>query len=161
MPEVRIRFIRGTHWDSKVIEYCTRSWCSHVEAIENGFCTYGAMLDGGVKARQFSDKTYASVSKFEVWNIPCTQDQVDKFWKFLLDQNGKPYDWRAIVSFGLGERDWQEPDSWFCSELQVAAGLAAGFWSIPSETHIDRIDPGSAYLLFTTLPGANKLGASI
>lgn len=43
---------------------------------------------------------------------------------FALTQVGKPYDWTALVSLVL-QRDWQEPDSWFCSEL-VEATLSNG-----------------------------------
>ncbi len=159
MAEIQIRFIRGTALDSKLIEYRTRAWCSHVEAVDTHVdkCihTYGAMLKGGVKHRLDSDHTYKGISRWEIWNIPCTEVQYILFWSFLLAQNGKPYDWRAIVSFSLGERDWEKKDSWFCSELMVAAGLAAGLWVLPDKAHIDRIDPGVAYLLYTILPGAH------
>jgi uncharacterized protein YycO len=44
---------------------------------------------------------------------------------FLQAQVGKPYDYTAL--FGIfAKRDWQEPDSWFCSELAAAAALAGG-----------------------------------
>jgi uncharacterized protein YycO len=45
-------------------------------------------------------------------------------YQFALEQVGKPYDWSAIISLAA-QRDWQEPDKWFCSEL-VEAILAAG-----------------------------------
>jgi uncharacterized protein YycO len=43
---------------------------------------------------------------------------------FAMQQVGKPYDWSAIVSLAT-QRDWQESDKWFCSEL-LEAILAAG-----------------------------------
>lgn len=157
MAEILIRFIRGTAWDSKIIEYRTRAWCSHVEALPTDFdrLTFGAMLKGGVGFRHFDDACYKGVKRWEIWRIPCTQEQRFAFHYFLYKQERKPYDWRAIVSFAFGERDWQENDSWFCSELMVAAGKAAGLWNFTEQVHIDRIDPGAAYLLFTTLAGAH------
>lgn len=152
---IQLRFIRGTSWDSRLIEFRMRSWCSHVEAIiPNEPYSFGAMLSGGVRRRSFFDRTYKHVSKCEVWEIPCGPTERFAFWNFLQHQSGKPYDWRAIVSFGFGERDWTEPDSWFCSELMVAAAIAAGLWRFSGQAHIDRIDPGVAYLLFTSLIGA-------
>lgn len=157
--EILIRFVRGTAWDSKLIEYRTRSWCSHVEAVFPPAiatdATFGAMLKGGVKQRAYTDKVYKHVGRYEVWHIPCTTEQHDLFWEFLHEQNGKPYDWRAIISFGLGERDWQEKDAWFCSELQTGAGVRANLWNWPTAAKLDRIDPSDAYLLFTTIPGAH------
>jgi hypothetical protein len=160
MPnEILIRFVRGSAWDSKIIEYRTRAWCSHVEAIYPteilADTTFGAMLKGGVKPRSIHDKIYKHVSRYEIWHIPCTSEQYELYWEFMHEQDGKPYDWRAIVSFALGERDWKEADSWFCSELVTAAGVAAVLWNWPAQAKLDRIDPSDAYLLYTTLPGAH------
>jgi len=153
---VQIRFIRGTAWDSKIIEYRTRAWCSHVEAMTAlpGF-TIGAMLKGGVAMRALSDPVYNGVQRYEIWNIPCTKLQELAFHDALYNELFKPYDWRAICAFGMGERDWEAPDSWFCSELQMSVLKKAGIWKPAGEAHIDRIDPGMAYLLITSLPGAH------
>lgn len=40
--------------------------------------------------------------------------------KSALNELGKPYDYTAIFGF-LVHRDWQENDSWFCSELVAYA----------------------------------------
>lgn len=118
--------------------------------------TYGAMLKGGVEFRDFSDRVYNGASRIETWHIPCTEKQRKAFWEFLLSQRGKPYDWKAICAFGIGERDWTKNDSWFCSELQLAAMKESQIWTTSGEAHIDRIDPGVAYLLITSLEGAHK-----
>ena len=67
---------------------------------------------------------YAPFVETVLLEIPCTQAQAQRFWAFLEVQLGKPYDKRAIWGFALG-RDWREPDSWICSELQAAALEAA------------------------------------
>ncbi|MCU0689783.1 MAG: hypothetical protein MUF54_00140 [Polyangiaceae bacterium] len=57
---------------------------------------------------------------------------------FLREQVGKPYDYTAL--FGIfAKRDWQEPDSWFCSELAAAAALAGGEMLVRKP--INRITP--------------------
>ena len=43
--------------------------------------------------------------------------------RFLKAQLGKPYDWTALLKL-VFQRDWQENDSWFCSELVEAAVVA-------------------------------------
>lgn len=163
---VSVRFVRGSGWDSKLIEFRTRSWCSHVEAhyqigdvladqtaISPG--TFGAMLKGGVRHRKLSDPCYDRLSRSEVWRVPCEKWQSTTFWQYLFRQDGLSYDWHAIVAFGAGERDWVREDRWFCSELVMAALQAAHVWKPHGQAHIDRIDPGQAYLLVTSLPGAN------
>lgn len=49
----------------------------------------------------------------------------DSAKKFAHEQLGKSYDWTAL--FGLVFRNsWEEPDSWFCSELAEATIKASG-----------------------------------
>ena len=59
--------------------------------------------------------------------------------RWLLDQLGKPYDWSAIWSW-FGSRDWQEEDSWFCSELVARAAEAGNRRVVYAETA--RVTPG-------------------
>ena len=55
-----------------------------------------------------------------VFEVPATFAQELAWQAFLIAQVGKPYDGEAILAFAFG-RDWREPDSWICSELQAAA----------------------------------------
>jgi uncharacterized protein YycO len=58
------------------------------------------------------------ISYIEVPDLQAAKD-------FAFAQVGKPYDWTAI--FGLVFRNsWEEPDSWFCSELAEAIIKAGG-----------------------------------
>lgn len=121
---LKIRFVRGMAWDSKVVEWQTRGWCSHVELYDEasngeGY-TFGAQLRGGVLWRQVNEHCYSNVARFETWQLNLTDYQNKQMQDFINETYGKPYDWRAIISFALGERDWREPDSWFCSELVAA-----------------------------------------
>ena len=156
--QIQIRFIQGTAWDSRAIEFQTRAWCSHVEAIIPALCplTMGALVKGGVRMRRVNDECYQGVARWEIWHIPCEPYQSNNFWEFLDDQFGKPYDWRAIASFAFGQRNWLSHDAWFCSELQFAAMREAGLYTPPAQLPCDRLTPRDAYLIFTGLPGAWK-----
>lgn len=57
--------------------------------------------------------------------IDVTKRQHDKILEFAMAQLGKPYDYSAIFGFLL-RRNWQEDDSWFCSELVATSFIAAG-----------------------------------
>lgn len=67
------------------------------------------------------------VAEVPVELVPGAAELADRW---LRSQIGKPYDWSAIVGF-LAWRDWNEPDSWYCSEL-AAAWCRAGGWSLAS-----------------------------
>lgn len=152
MAEIALRFVQGTAWDSRIIEWQTRAWCSHVEsfAYRNELSTIGALFKDGVRLRGVHDACYKGISREETVRLRCKDWQYEKFHEFLRAQLGKPYDWRAILSFAFGNRDWQEPDSWFCSELQAAALVYAGLLHITLPA--DRLTPRDLYLLVMNLP---------
>ena len=60
-------------------------------------------------------------------------------------QIGKPYDWTALWSFVI-RRDWQEDDSWFCSEL-VAWAFAQGGSPLFRPDRISRVVPEHLWML--------------
>ena len=155
--EIHLRFVQGQAWDSHVIEWGTRCRWSHTEAVMNDRDTLGAMLHGGVKVRSMSEPCYGNVKASETWAVPAAPGQVGAFWGFLDAQIGCPYDWRAIVSFGLGERDWRAPGAWFCSELQARALEVAGVILLPKALPVERITPRDVYMLIQQLPHARRL----
>src|SRR5882757_8920355 len=108
---IKLRFVSGGGWDSRIIQFDTRCKWSHVEYMPNSFTTLAAMFDGGVKNRLLSYSQYKKAVATQVWNIQMNAPAEKKFIDFVNAQIGRPYDWRAIVSFGLGERDWREQDS--------------------------------------------------
>lgn len=56
-------------------------------------------------------------------DIPCANDTLA--FNRAMGQIGKPYDLTALIGWLTG-RDWQEQDSWFCSELVAWAFEQAG-----------------------------------
>ena len=63
----------------------------------------------------------------------------------IAAQIGKPYDYTAILGLGL-HRDWQENDSWFCSELVAWGFNAAGHPLFRGEC-VRRITPQHLWML--------------
>lgn len=62
--------------------------------------------------------------------------------KFLEEQLGKPYDWTALFKL-VFQRDWQENDQWFCSELVEAAIVAGNNQRFRDSVH--RITPHQSW----------------
>ena len=120
-------------------------WYSHVDAIMPDGTLLGARADGGVRRRL---KDYARFSRALRVELPATDDVAAKFYAFLTAQLGKPYDFEAIAAFVVG-RNWQKPDSWFCSELVAAALQAAGWFAHPLATATNRITPSDLLLVLS------------
>lgn len=119
-------------------------WASHTEALMPDGTLLGAHADGGVQARPVGyDKGYRQEL---IVQIPATPAMTDKFHAFLRDQIGKPYDFKAIAAF-ITERDWQEPNAWFCSELQAAALVDCGWFAYRLATEFNHITPRDLLLI--------------
>jgi uncharacterized protein YycO len=82
--------------------------------------------------------------------LPCSQEVRDNFLAFARGQLGKPYDTTAIVAFVAG-RNWQEADSWYCSELACAALVAAGYFLHSLATPPSGVTPDGLYLVLSAL----------
>lgn len=81
---------------------------SHLDMVMPDGRWFGARFDG-VKARE----PYPVARTFRmVLDIPA-----DAFWPRVLEQDGKPYDFRALAGFWWNRRDWTDPAAWFCFEL--------------------------------------------
>lgn len=126
-------------------------WASHVEAVMPDGTLLGAHYEGGVQARapdydkgKFTRELFIDLPSIEDATHPWGME--DRFHNFLHAQVGKPYDVEAIAAF-VARRDWQEPDSWFCSELQAAALVACGWFSAPLATGFNHITPRDLLLI--------------
>ena len=71
---------------------------------------------------------------------------------FARSQVGKPYDWAGVFGCLAHDRDWQQDDAWFCSELAAATALAGNTRLL--NLNVSRIVPGALELCpFLTLVG--------
>lgn len=132
--------------DSALIRAFGGSPFSHVDAVlPDGLL--GARFDGGVKVRK---PGYAPLTNIRQFTIPMTTAVEGSYEKFLRDQVDKPYDMTAIMAFAFN-RNWREPDSWFCSELIAAALESAKFFPHQLCVTSNRIDPGRLLLVLSAL----------
>lgn len=141
--KINIRFIRSDGLISRAIGWQTwgpgGNW-SHVEfELADGYL--GSQAPGGVKLRALD---YCKPSA----ELKCSVEVPDAagaaILAFARSQIGKPYDYRSILGFVI-KRDWQEPDSWFCSELVAAAFVAAGMPLLRTD-EVSRISPSTLSL---------------
>ncbi len=158
---INLRFVEGGGWDSKIIRWDTRCRWSHVECIPKGSTnkTIGAMLKGGVKERSFDDPVYKHATAYQIWAVNTTANKEKAFYDFIDSQVGCLYDWRAIVSFGLNQRDWRRDGNWFCSELIIKGLEVAGILVIAIDQPVYRYTPRDVWILVTALRGAGAASA--
>lgn len=96
---------------------------SHVGFIlPSGKIIESSALRGGVKQDTLSNflgraKNFAEVEYY------CKDP--DAFYKFLLSQEGKKYDYEGLVGYEAKDRNFQDPSAWFCSEYGEAGFVAA------------------------------------
>jgi uncharacterized protein YycO len=85
---------------------------SHAAILDGNTVTDTTFCQGGVKQHHAKD-FFEHYKTFELREIEV-DETIARLW--LADQVGKGYDWTALLSFVV-QRNWQEPDKWFCSEL--------------------------------------------
>ena len=130
MDTIKLRFISNKSFMSLVVRVFTRSKFSHVDYIFNDGRAYSSLPKDGVGFNE-DINDYIEEYTLEVPSKKAVED-------FLLLQQGKPYDWRAIISMPFC-RCWEEDDKWFCSEL-ICAAIKAGGVELYNES-LDRITP--------------------
>jgi uncharacterized protein YycO len=149
---IRLQFSDEANPAQWIIDRFTRCKFSHVDAILPDGSLFGARPIGGVAARP---QRYHDFTRVLSVDLPCDEIISDKFLAFLGKQAGKPYDWRACITF-LKSRQWQEDDSWFCSELIAAALIECGWFDRPLYFASSRVSPADLLLLISSrvpIPG--------
>src|SRR5579871_6268304 len=125
---IALRFFVGTGVSSGLIAWFSAGYFSHVAAIWSPSQLLDARNDTvagvppGVRVRLSDTEKAAATVDME---LKATDAQVIAWRNFLAAQIGRPYDKPGILGFAFN-RNWREPDSWFCSELQAAALETSG-----------------------------------
>lgn len=101
---------------SHVIRWATWSPYSHVDLVLDDGRLLGATSRHGVAIRD--PEPTSACARFRV---SAREDVIVA----ARSQIGRPYDWPGIFGWGF-RRNWQEQDSWFCSELIAWAFQQAG-----------------------------------
>lgn len=96
---------------------------SHCAIVDGSAVIESRALAGGV---MFSELSYviARASEYQIVDVWTPNDEAGLQW--ARGQVGKPYDWTGVFAIPFKERDWQEEDAWYCSELVEAALVKAG-----------------------------------
>jgi hypothetical protein len=139
--EACLSFVRGYGFSSGTISRLT-GFFSHVDYLATDGTLWGARSDrvrplkGGAVIQAGVQQRPDDYEKWEhrtIYAVPCTVLQRESYAAFYKSQEGKPYDWLAIVNnFGFGY-DWRTPDHWFCSDIATAAGESADLWGIEQD----------------------------
>ena len=95
---------------------------SHAAVIDGKMIIESAFSRGGVKEDTLENLKKRS-SAWYICKYPV-KDR-DKAIAAIRSQIGKPYDFTALFGIMVVNRNFQEPDSWFCSEL-IVYGLEEG-----------------------------------
>lgn len=130
---ITLQFSTTRHISSKAIQFFTWSWASHVDFVLPNGKLFGALAtqDGG-GVRLHDAENYTRIERFQV-------DAPESIIDIAMTQAGKPYDWAGIFGLVLRERNWEDDDKWFCSEL-VAWSFKQGGFPLLNET-TSRITP--------------------
>lgn len=111
-----LQFASEPRVGSAVIRWFSHGEFSHVDAVLPDGRLLGARIKGGVQIR--APSYLGSDARLRRVYIPQAPAVEAGFYAGLVQQIGKPYDWRAIIAFAAG-RDWRADGAWFCSELQA------------------------------------------
>lgn len=130
-----------------IINLVTWSSFSHVAILSTDMLTvvHSTLGGGGVKEIPVSELLDASK---DFTFIEFSVNDAEAILAAARSQIGKPYDWTALVGIPF-HRDWQEADSWFCSEL-VAWAFQEGGTPLFLSEEVHRIVPRHLYMLHPT-----------
>ena len=91
-------------------------------------------------------------------------DRADAILAYAHKQVGKPFDSGALSPKVFltdpfyrameGDRDWRNPEQWFCMELVICAMEEGGYWGPGVKVRVkkNRITPGDGYTMFMMDP---------
>jgi len=147
MP-ITLQYVNDGSFEDPVIEYFSHGWPTHVDVV----CTdrfpagylLGARLSGGVSIRKPDYREFKRVARV---TLPTTFDQDAKFWEFLKDQLGKPYDWIGVADFAvpfIPDRNWRDESRWFCSDLIERAKEVCGLYPHPLAAPANLLTPSDS-----------------
>lgn len=103
------------------IKLLTWSEYAHVSFLMGDMVLDSTLKRSGVRRYPFEELKHGA-KRILVKEYPRISDNA---LNYAASQIGKPYDWTAIFGMPI-RRDWQQDDSWFCSELVAWACMKAG-----------------------------------
>lgn len=147
-----LRFIEGRGPASIAIAYFGGGLYSHVDYRCEDGSWLGARSDrvgGKPPGVQIRPADYVKPVRELLLELQTTPEQERDHYAFLYSQIDKPYDKWAIAGFITG-RNWRNPGSWICSELQCAAAESADIMQ-PLVLTANKITPNDLALIWSAL----------
>lgn len=140
MPKLRVIFtVRKYNPISLAIRVATPrglfsiAESSHCLVVDGDFATEAHLLHGVRRvplAEALKGLTIVRTVDYEVLDAEAGLS-------FLRSQVGKRYDYKGACGLGLApDRNWQDPEDWFCFELAAAGLAAAGRTLFRDNAHI-------------------------
>src|SRR5579859_5987874 len=105
MGQIRLQFVMGRGLSSQAIAWFSAGTVSHVDAVLPDGRLLGARFDkvgGQPPGVRIRPPNYEPWKSRNLYTLDVTPVQESRFYDFLTDQLGKPYDFTAIFGFGLG-----------------------------------------------------------
>ena len=141
--EVLIGAYKGVSLISRMIRRWTWREYSHVAGIRNATGeVVEAWHKGGVRHLPTFNEGHTPGTRIDVFRVKgATLEQHEAWWKGMLAEVGKKYDFAGIVGF-IRRKVTQNQDRWFCSELVFDKAIRA---LIPLLLRIKphKVDPGT------------------
>lgn len=119
---ITLQFSSARQISSWAIRTFTWSDFSHVDVWMGEKNLFGATPEHGVNS--WDGKCLENKKLFQV-KLPDVPAK-NRIMRLIFSQRGKPYDFPAVFGFGF-RRDWQNENSWLCSELITWAFQEAGY----------------------------------
>ncbi len=118
-PVITIRFIRTPGFVTSAICFVTNSLFDHVEFGTPEGTWIGAHAASGIQERPAN---YCQPTREYVYEIPCTQRELDELLRWARQMIGTPYDYEDIAGLLFHNRMLNHPGRDICSEF-VYLGL--------------------------------------
>lgn len=141
MKTIKLFYADNPGITSKLIRLFTWSEWSHVAIVDGDVIIEATGGKGVIATPLLQAQQDAKLWRLEEY--PCLD--ADAIIAAARSQIGKPYDRTAILGI-LFSRDWQEDDSWFCSEL-VAYSFQKGGRKLFRRDTLNRITPEHLWML--------------
>ena len=123
---IRIAQYKGKSLTSKIIKFKTRGVYSHTAImLDDNKIVEAWQGSNEVRIIESLSDGHKPGTEVDIYYLDATQSQQVLFVEFVMEQLGKKYDYLGILGF-VFNRNFHGQDSWFCSELFMAACVYAG-----------------------------------
>lgn len=158
---INIRFVRSKGFTSDMIVMREKTSMpftpSHTECVTPDGRWLGQHADGGMLARPagYDHDDVAIMPDGRrceiIVSLPCTKAQADAFYTAAESAIGEPYDWKAIVGFGVTFHEHEKFHA-ICSAKMLLLLRTKGCeyfrWPITVPAHL--VDPRDLLLILST-----------